>query len=119
MASVLNRTTKQFLGSVNTPDYPDSTWIINPDMSAVSGVNKKYWKITDDNVTEMSQEEKDTVDSDELAQYKVGCKAAIQTAYDNAIRNADLTQKNTADSDVDSATTISDVTQVANTFIGN
>jgi hypothetical protein len=45
MASVLNRTTKQFLGSVNTPDFPPADWIINPDLSAVTGEPNKYWII--------------------------------------------------------------------------
>jgi len=32
MANVLNKITKQYLKSVNTPDYPTSEWIINPIM---------------------------------------------------------------------------------------
>ena len=63
MANVLNRTTLQYLLSVNTPDYPTQDWVINPDLSAVSGVAVKYWKLTGDNVTEMTQGEKDTVDA--------------------------------------------------------
>jgi len=30
MADVINRTTFQYLRSVNTPDYPVADWIINP-----------------------------------------------------------------------------------------
>jgi len=30
MADVINRTTFQYLRSVNTPDYPVRDWIINP-----------------------------------------------------------------------------------------
>ena len=45
MASVLNKQTKAYLVSVNTPDYPESEWIINPDMSEVVGLAPKYWKI--------------------------------------------------------------------------
>ena len=45
MASVINSTTLKFLRSVNTPSYPTGDgWVVNPDMSAVSGVNPKYWK---------------------------------------------------------------------------
>ena len=44
MASVINRTTLQYLRSVNTPEYPTSEWEINPDMSQVQGVDRKYWK---------------------------------------------------------------------------
>lgn len=45
MASVLNRTTKEFRGSVNTPDFSTVDWIINPDLSAVTGQPNKYWII--------------------------------------------------------------------------
>ena len=30
MSDVINRTTFQYLKSVNTPDYPVADWIINP-----------------------------------------------------------------------------------------
>ena len=62
MANVLNRTTKQYIRSVNTPDYPTEDWIINPDLTAVAGVANKYWKITGDVVSEMTSAEKDTSD---------------------------------------------------------
>lgn len=45
MASVLNRTTKQFIQSANTPDFPTADWIINPDLTAVAGAPIKYWII--------------------------------------------------------------------------
>lgn len=62
MSDVLNRTTKQYLSSVNTPDYLEIDWIINPDLSAVVGVPQKYWKISGDSVLEMNAEEKIAVD---------------------------------------------------------
>lgn len=62
MATVLNRTTKQLLRSVNTPDYPAVNWIANPDLSAVNGVPVEYWKVVGDVVSEMTQPEKDVVD---------------------------------------------------------
>lgn len=62
MADVLNRTTRQYLKSVNTPDYPPAEWIINPDMSPVEGVPNRYWIITGDVVSEMSTGEKAIVD---------------------------------------------------------
>lgn len=33
----------QYLESVNTPDYPEADWVINPDLSAVEGVPQGYW----------------------------------------------------------------------------
>lgn len=61
MATVINRTTYEVLYSVNTPDYPVESWLINPDLSGVSGAPEKYWKVVDDSVVEMTQEEKDAV----------------------------------------------------------
>lgn len=63
MADVLHKTTKEQRFSVNTPDYSDATWIINPDLSAVTGLPKRYWKIDGTNITEMNQSEKDATDA--------------------------------------------------------
>jgi len=63
MANVLNKTTFKYLTSVNTPDYPTSDWVHNPDLSAVQGISKEYWAIDAyGDVVEMSQSEKDDVD---------------------------------------------------------
>lgn len=67
MSDVVNRTTKQYFKSVNTPDFPAADWIINPDLTALIGVPSKYWNISGDTITEMSQAEKDQVDADEQA----------------------------------------------------
>ena len=64
MSNVVHRTTKKYLRSVNTPDYPVEDWIINPDLSAVVQVPNKYWKIAGDVVTEMDLTEKSAVDRD-------------------------------------------------------
>jgi hypothetical protein len=60
MANVINRTTGQYLVSVNTPDYLPADWIINP--SVPDGVAQKYWKVVGDSVVEMTAEEKAQVD---------------------------------------------------------
>jgi hypothetical protein len=62
MADVLNRTTKVYLSSVNTPDYPVEDWIINPDMAAVAGFESQYWIITGDIVTLMGAAQRQAVD---------------------------------------------------------
>lgn len=59
MADVLHKTTLEYRKSVHTPDYAPEVWLINPDLSAVEGVDSKYWKIQDGLVREMSSEEKD------------------------------------------------------------
>lgn len=63
MADVLNRTTKEYLTSQNTPDFDVLDWIINPDLSGVVGVPIRYWKIVGDVVSEMTKPEKDAVDA--------------------------------------------------------
>lgn len=70
MAAVLNRTTKQYIPSANTPDYPAAQWIINPNLSAVIGFDSRYWIITGDAVTLMSQAERDVVDATLIAARK-------------------------------------------------
>lgn len=67
MANVLNRTTKQYITSANTVEYPVQDWIIEPDLSAVIGFASKYWTISGDVVSLMSQAERDAVDAAELA----------------------------------------------------
>jgi hypothetical protein len=91
MSTVLHRTNKEVLYSVNTPDYPDVDWIINPDLVLVYGVPKKYWKITGDVVSEMNQSEKDIVDAALLPQTKIDRKNFLRTSADNLIINQGYT----------------------------
>lgn len=58
MSNVLHRITKQYLKSVNTPDYPESEWIINP---ILPDCDVKFWVIEDDMVREMTIAEKATL----------------------------------------------------------
>jgi hypothetical protein len=83
MSNVLHRTTKQYLRSVNTPDFPRATWVINPDLSSLTGVPTKYWKINpDDTVVEMTAAEKSAVDND-----------PTNLADTKALRNREIDQK--------------------------
>lgn len=63
MATVLEKSTMRILESVNTPDYPETDFIINPDLSAVAGVPEKYWTIKDNTVAAIPAEEQATVDA--------------------------------------------------------
>jgi len=63
MANFIHRTTLEYVESGHTPDYPVEDWIKNPNLSSVTGVPTRYWKTDGDNVVEMSQGEKDTVDA--------------------------------------------------------
>ncbi len=44
--------------------------LINPDLSAVQGVDQKYWKIQNGSVVEMTQAEKDAIATSELTERK-------------------------------------------------
>lgn len=67
MADVVNRTTNEYRRSVNTSDFDVADWIINPDLSSVVGVPNRYWVITGDVVSEMTQGQKDALDAATLS----------------------------------------------------
>ncbi len=62
MADVLHKVTKQFLLSVNTPDFMDGNWLINPDMSVVIGLPLKYWVIEGDTLRSATTAERTDID---------------------------------------------------------
>ena len=63
MADVVNKATGQYRRSVNTPDFPDTEWLINPDLTAVAGVPQRHWKVVGNAVVEMDATEKERVDA--------------------------------------------------------
>lgn len=67
MADVIKRATLQYLRSVHTPDFPVVDFVINPDMTPVSGVLQKYWKLSGDDLSEMDETEKQAVDAAETS----------------------------------------------------
>jgi len=70
MANVLHKTRDptDYRVSVNTPDFPVVDWFINPDVSAVAVISRRYWKRPlADPVLEMTQAEKDAVDAAQTA----------------------------------------------------
>ena len=89
--SWLNRTTKRFilrnspssmeksfppLTFIDGNGFPASNaeWIADPDISAVTGFETKYWIITGDSVTLMDQASRDAVDVAELAALTVALR---------------------------------------------
>lgn len=82
MASVLNRLTKQLIVSANTPDFPSQDWIVNPDLSAVSGFASKYWTISGDIVSLMNQAARDAVDAVELSASRDALAEQLQATED-------------------------------------
>lgn len=89
MANVLNRTTKQFLTSVNTPDYSEADWIVNPDLAAVAGFSTKYWDIQGDVVTLMDDAARTTADAAEVTAIKAQETAVAEAIATKALADAD------------------------------
>lgn len=69
MANYLHRTTKQYTTSVdpNSLTEPEANYVVNPDVSAVIGQPTRYWIITGDVITLMTQVERDAVDATVLS----------------------------------------------------
>ena len=68
MSNVIHKSTLEARASVNTPDYPDSSWLINPlEFDAIEQVPQRYRKLNGDDVAEMTEAEKSAVDIAELA----------------------------------------------------
>ena len=88
MASALNKLTLEYRQSVNTPDYPESEWWINPDITAVTGVGKQYWIVANNTAREMTTQEKDS----NLAQWKLDQRKALVDAV-NAYGEAHYDQR--------------------------
>lgn len=74
----LHRISFEFFPLVNPDYFPSSTYVLNPDMSPVSGVPKKYWKLTGDVLSVMSQAEKDAVDAAQLSTQRDNMAAVIE-----------------------------------------
>lgn len=85
MASVLNRTTKEFKRSANTPDFPVADWIINPDLTAVAGAPIKYWIIdppASDTIRLATVGEQLVIDNQIAADQELAEKDAAKTGTD-------------------------------------
>jgi len=85
MANLLHRTTKQYLVSTDPNGLPEpiANYIEEPDLSAVAGQPNKYWTITGDVVTLMSQAEQDAVDADIEAAKVLSDRATVVATPDN------------------------------------
>lgn len=69
MATVVNRTTFQIIESANSPDYDPISWLVNPpglENLQINAIPIRYWKVVDDDLAEMTQPEKDAVDTDAI-----------------------------------------------------
>ena len=68
MATVIKKTADahgqyRVINGINVSDYPSADWLHNPDFGVVANVPSIYWKYESNAVVEMTQPEKDAVDS--------------------------------------------------------
>lgn len=88
MADVLNKSTGQFLRSVNEPDYPETDWIWSPDLSAfdsIGGYKAKYAILPATNpVQMMDQAGRDSVDAAEESARVSAIKAEVKSRFDQS-----------------------------------
>lgn len=77
MPDVLDRNTKELITSVDLSLYPIANYIHNPNLSAVAGFASKYRIITGDDISLMSQAERDAVDLAEAEVEKDNMSANI------------------------------------------
>lgn len=128
MADVLERANLFNLRlSVNTPEFPVGLWVINPNLVPVVGVPVKYWVLTGDILSEMTQPQKDVVDAAELQAAQILQLEALDeitrdvetVASISDISNEDLIDANmTIASLIGAATTPAGVNQVDVTGAG-
>ena len=75
MANVLHRITKQYIKSVNTPDYPELEWIINP---ILPNCNPIEWVVVGDLVRETTKDEKDAKIAEALNEEEIKLAQEIE-----------------------------------------
>jgi hypothetical protein len=81
--SVTPKVVLEYLESVNTPDYssrPDV--LVNPDITALVSVPRKYWKVVGSAVLEMTSTEKSNLDGFETAQLIAQQKAMAKALHE-------------------------------------
>lgn len=80
MAVLVHRTEKHLrvMSDENAEVFRDENWILNPDLSNVHDVPSKYWHINGDIITEMTSEQKQAVDTEEVVQHRNEMAAVIE-----------------------------------------
>lgn len=63
MYYAINKATKEYFVAVNPDDYDLSDWVVVDDVSTIQTIPIEYWKVSGNNIVEMTQSEKDAVDA--------------------------------------------------------
>lgn len=79
MANWVHKTTIQYLQSSDPPVSDQVNWLKNPDLTAVNGLQQKYWKVVGSAVQAMSTAERNAVDAAELTAVRTASKAQFDS----------------------------------------
>ena len=77
MSYVVNRATLEVTLSVNTADYSEAEYLINPELPTAP---QYLWKVTEDGLTVMVGAEADAAEAARLAEMKEDAKAEMELA---------------------------------------
>lgn len=81
MSDVINKTTMEVLFSVNTPDFPETEWAINTDISLLETTPKERLKFDAEfNLVLKSPEELAPIDAAELGKIKLESLSIVNAA---------------------------------------
>lgn len=68
--------------SVNTPDFIGLPCLVNPDLTAVSALARKYWKHSSGSIVPMTQGERDAVDAAQAAAEDAAMRTSAKAQLD-------------------------------------
>ena len=71
--------------SVDDAVHFDSNWIVDADLSNVVDVPPRFWNITGDTITEMTESQKDVVRAERQAARRDALAAKLDSDFDRAI----------------------------------
>jgi hypothetical protein len=80
--NALHRTQFDYLEGVELDDYPVEIWVHNPNMTPVEGVLKRYWQLTGDTLSVMSQAQKEALDLPDMPGYISNCQGMLEDRLD-------------------------------------
>ena len=77
MSYVVDRATLEVTLSVNTAEYSEAEFLINPELPTAP---QYLWKVTEDGLTVMVGAEADAAEAERLAEMKADCQADMEQA---------------------------------------
>ena len=78
----ISMNTTNFLSDPNDINTLFPNHLLNPDLSNVDGILKKYWKVVEGDVVEMTQLEKDIIDQDEVNAEDLEIRETAKSRFD-------------------------------------